>query len=256
MKAPVFRFLLQESWIPLRHRLVICPILMIVLLQPAAYSIGEKGAVGLSQGRDASTALQSTRNTAKESRPVEQAGNGEEKSSETKRHGQSSPAAPEVQLSADELNRAITQIRSLNLRVPIDGFALSRIKGSFSEKRGTELHHASDFLAERNTPIHAVCDGTVAKLFLSKPGGNTIYQYDPSRRFIFYYAHLDRYANGLVDGQSVRRGQIIGYVGTSGNAGNTAHLHFSVGVMDKEKQYWRTVAIDPYLVFSGKSNSN
>jgi murein DD-endopeptidase MepM/ murein hydrolase activator NlpD len=108
-------------------------------------------------------------------------------------------------------------------------------------------------LAPRNTPVHAVDNGTIAKLFKSKAGGLTIYQFDPSQRRCYYYAHLERYAEGLRDGQAVSHGDVIGYVGTSGNAPpNTPHLHFAVFELNADKHWWQGKAIDPYLVFREK----
>jgi murein DD-endopeptidase MepM/ murein hydrolase activator NlpD len=92
--------------------------------------------------------------------------------------------------------------------------------------------------------------GTIAKLFVSKAGGNTIYQFDPTGRFCYYYAHLERYADGLREGQRISRGDVIGYVGTSGNAPrNTPHLHFAISELTVDRRWWQGRTIDPYLVF-------
>lgn len=137
-----------------------------------------------------------------------------------------------------------------NLRVPIDGSDVDTWKGGFAERRGNRPHEAVDILAPRNTPIHAVADGAIAKLFLSKAGGITIYQFDHSGRLAYYYAHLERYADGLREGQTVSKGDIIGYVGTSGNApANTPHLHFGVFQLDESGRWWQGTALDPYEVF-------
>jgi murein DD-endopeptidase MepM/ murein hydrolase activator NlpD len=139
------------------------------------------------------------------------------------------------------------------LRVPIDGVDVESFKGGFAERRGDRPHEAVDILAPRNTPIHAVENGTIAKLFNSKDGGLTIYQYDPTGRLAYYYAHLERYADGLHDGQSVSQGDVIGYVGTTGNAPpNTPHLHFGVFELDDTGRWWKGKAVDPYLVFKGR----
>ena len=107
-------------------------------------------------------------------------------------------------------------------------------------------------LAPRNTPVLAVEDGTVAKLFLSKAGGLTIYQFDPTSTYAYYYAHLERYEAGLSEGDRVKRGQRIGFVGTSGNAPpNTPHLHFAIFVLTDKKRWWDGRAVDPYVVFVG-----
>jgi murein DD-endopeptidase MepM/ murein hydrolase activator NlpD len=153
---------------------------------------------------------------------------------------------------ASEPGAAIDDLRQRDLRVPIDGANLEIFKGEFDERRGggERPHEAVDMLAPRNTPVHAVEDGTVAKLFFSKAGGNTIYQFDPSSRFCYYYAHLERYADGLKDGQRVSRGDVIGYVGTTGNAPpGTPHLHFAVFELTTQRHWWQGQALDPYLVF-------
>ncbi len=136
------------------------------------------------------------------------------------------------------------------LRPPLDGYDVEKMKGGFAEHREGHPHEAVDLLAPRNTPVHAVDDGTVAKLFTSKAGGLTIYQFDPSGRLCYYYAHLQRYADGLHDGDAIQRGQVIGYVGTSGNAPpDTPHLHFAVFELDGNRQWWKGTAIDPYPLF-------
>lgn len=139
------------------------------------------------------------------------------------------------------------------LRVPIDGVSIESFKGGFEERRGGRPHEAIDILAPRNTPILAVENGTIAKLFNSKAGGLTIYQFDPSGRLAYYYAHLERYADGLREGQTVAQGEVLGYVGTSGNApANTPHLHFAVFELDDTHRWWKGKAIDPYLVFKSR----
>ncbi len=138
------------------------------------------------------------------------------------------------------------------LRLSPDGFDPERMKGSYYQGRGASMHEATDMLSPRNTPIHAVSDGLIAKLFTSRFGGTTIYQFDPTGKYVFYYAHLQNYAGGLAEGQTVKRGAIIGYVGTSGNApANTAHLHLSIGILGKDQRWWKSTPIDPYEVFVG-----
>ena len=140
------------------------------------------------------------------------------------------------------------------LRVPVQGIDVDTFKGGFEERRGDRPHEAIDILAPRNTPVVAVESGTIAKLFDSKAGGHTIYQFDPSGRLAYYYAHLERYADGVHEGQTVSQGEVIGYVGTSGNAPpNTPHLHFAVFELDDTHRWWKGKAIDPYLLFKDKS---
>jgi murein DD-endopeptidase MepM/ murein hydrolase activator NlpD len=136
------------------------------------------------------------------------------------------------------------------LRMPLEGVPPEAMKGGFTELRGSRPHEAADLLAPRNTPVHAVESGTIAKLFVSKAGGLTIYQFDPSAQRCYYYAHLERYADGLREGQSVSLGDVIGYVGTSGNAPpNTPHLHFAVFELNGDKRWWKGRAVDPYPIF-------
>jgi len=155
-----------------------------------------------------------------------------------------------VATSGNATEEAVNELRHRGLRLPIDNADVSRLKGMFGESRfGSRAHEAVDILAPRNTPIHAVEDGTIEKLFTSKAGGLTIYQFDPTERFCYYYAHLESYASGLHEGQRVARGDIIGYVGTSGNApANTPHLHFAINELGPDKRWWDGRPIDPYSV--------
>ena len=110
----------------------------------------------------------------------------------------------------------------------------ARTRRSTSWRRGTRRSRPS-----RTAPI--------ARLFYSKAGGITVYQFDPSERYCYYYAHLERYADGLNEGDRVKKGQVLGYVGTSGNAPkNTPHLHFAIFRLTAEKHWWEGTPIDPY----------
>jgi murein DD-endopeptidase MepM/ murein hydrolase activator NlpD len=134
------------------------------------------------------------------------------------------------------------------LSMPLQNATLADLRDTFNEARGTgRRHEATDIVAPRNAPVLAVEDGVIRKLFLSKPGGLTIYQFDPSNQFCYYYAHLDRYAAGLKEGMAVTRGQVIGYVGTTGNAPpQSPHLHFGITVLGPEKKWYGGTPIDPY----------
>jgi murein DD-endopeptidase MepM/ murein hydrolase activator NlpD len=144
----------------------------------------------------------------------------------------------------------IADLRKRRLDVPVQNVSRAALVDSFDDARnGTDKHEAIDILAPRNTPVVAVEDGTIAKLFLSVPGGITIYQFDSTTTYVYYYAHLERYANGLTERARVTRGQVLGYVGTSGNAPkNAAHLHFEIIKLTEQKQWWRGTSIDPYPV--------
>jgi murein DD-endopeptidase MepM/ murein hydrolase activator NlpD len=141
-------------------------------------------------------------------------------------------------------------LASKKLLFPIQGFDLARLRDTIEERRGMIKHEALDIMAQRGTPVLAVDDGRVAKLFRSLPGGITIYQFDASESYSYYYAHLDRYAPGLVDGALVKRGDVIGYVGSSGNASADApHLHFAIFKLGTEKRWWKGEAINPFPYF-------
>ena len=133
------------------------------------------------------------------------------------------------------------------LLVPVAGVAAEALRDTFTQARGPGLHEAIDIMAPTGTPVLAVDDGTVAKRFTSVPGGITLYQFDPTGRWAYYYAHLDRYADGIVEGKAVRRGDVVGYVGSTGNVPPGApHLHFAVFRLGPEKRWWKGEAVNPY----------
>jgi len=139
-------------------------------------------------------------------------------------------------------------LQQRRLRIPIDGVAHAALQQSFDQGRGQGRHEAIDILAPRGTPVHAVEAGVIGKLFTSVRGGITVYQYDPSGTFCYYYAHLDRYADGLREGQRVNAGDLVGYVGTTGNAPpDTPHLHFAIFRLTDPGRWWKGTPIDPYL---------
>jgi murein DD-endopeptidase MepM/ murein hydrolase activator NlpD len=139
------------------------------------------------------------------------------------------------------------------LLVPVRGVNASQLSDTFTQSRGEgRRHDAIDILAPRGTPVLAVADGRIEKLFLSKPGGRTIYQFDPTGRVAYYYAHLDAYAPLLSEGSLVKRGQVIGYVGSTGNASPEApHLHFAIFELGPEKRWWQGTAVNPYPLLGG-----
>jgi murein DD-endopeptidase MepM/ murein hydrolase activator NlpD len=150
----------------------------------------------------------------------------------------------------------IAELKRHHLVLPIAGSTVEHMKGGFAERRdgNRRAHEAVDILAPRNTPVLAVEDGTIARLFLSRNGGITIYQFDPTRRFCYYYAHLERYADGLREGETVSAGEVIGYVGTTGNAPpRTPHLHFAIFELNPDRRWWEGTPIDPYLVYSSRT---
>jgi murein DD-endopeptidase MepM/ murein hydrolase activator NlpD len=144
----------------------------------------------------------------------------------------------------------VDELRQRGLTLPVLGIKREELRDTFNETRGTSRRHeALDVLAPRNTPVLAVEDGKIAKLFFSQAGGITIYQFDPTTHYCYYYAHLERYADGLKEGASIKRGEVIGYVGTTGNAPrDTPHLHFAIFKLTDEKKWWEGTALDPYSV--------
>ena len=132
---------------------------------------------------------------------------------------------------------------------PIVGLNAQDLHDTFDQTRGQGRHEAIDIMQPRGTPVHAVVDGTIAKLFLSKPGGNTIYLFDDAGEFCYYYAHLDRYAPNLREGMHVSRGEVIAFVGSTGNASPSApHLHFTIFKLEPEKRWWKGTPVNPYPV--------
>ena len=134
------------------------------------------------------------------------------------------------------------------LIIPVAGIAPAQLVDTYTQSRSAgRLHEAIDIMAPAGTPVLAAVDGPVAKLFTSKLGGLTVYQFDPDGRRVYYYAHLQGYAPGLAEGQALKQGQVIGYVGSTGDASPTApHLHFSVGDLGPEKKWWKSTPVNPY----------
>jgi len=143
---------------------------------------------------------------------------------------------------------AATGDTPFGLLLPVQGITPSQLQDTFTDARSEgRVHDAIDIMAAAGTPVLAVADGHVEKLFDSERGGLTIYQFEPSGRWCYYYAHLQRYADRLAEKQTIKRGDVIGYVGSTGNANPEApHLHFEVHVLGPEKQWWKGESINPY----------
>jgi murein DD-endopeptidase MepM/ murein hydrolase activator NlpD len=155
--------------------------------------------------------------------------------------------APSVEVAV------VASVDPTKLLIPVVGIKPEQLTDTFKAARSEgRVHDAIDIPAAQGTPVIAVTDGRIAKLFYSERGGITIYQLDPDNKTIYYYAHLDRYADGLTENQQVKRGQVIGYVGNTGNAGpGNYHLHFSISIVTDPKRYWDGVNIDPYPILHG-----
>ncbi len=143
-------------------------------------------------------------------------------------------------------------LRRRKLLVPVAGVTAGKLPDSFKEMRGSRLHAALDIMAPRGTPVLSADAGTVAKLHTSVGGGLSAYLFDPSERFIYYYAHLDRYHPRMKEGMRVVRGDTIGFVGSTGNASPDApHLHFAIARMGEDKRWWSGTPIDPRPIYLG-----
>jgi murein DD-endopeptidase MepM/ murein hydrolase activator NlpD len=140
------------------------------------------------------------------------------------------------------------------LLLPVAGVRAEQLVDTYADARSEgRVHDAIDIMAPRGTPVLAASDGVVAKLFAGERGGLAIYEFDPTSTWVYYYAHLDRYADGLAEGRSLRRGEAIGYVGSSGNASPDApHLHFEISRLGPERHWWQAAPVDPYPLLGGR----
>lgn len=162
------------------------------------------------------------------------------------------PPAPET--TAPNADDSATLLATKGLMVPVEGVTPERMSDTYSAKRTAGTHRAIDILAPRGTPVLSADAGRVFRLRSNPNGGITVYAIDREERFIYYYAHLDRYREGLAEGMSLEPGDVIGYVGTTGNAPpNVPHLHFQI-MLYRHDRYWDGEPINPYafLTRSGK----
>jgi len=162
------------------------------------------------------------------------------------------PRALAIEAAAPSMTAAIGMLTQRSLEIPVEGVKPGALQDTFNDSRAIgRRHDAIDIMAPRGTEVIAADDGTIAKLFTSKAGGLTIYQFDPTQTFSYYYAHLDHYAAGLAEHQPVHRGQLIGYVGSTGNASaNAPHLHFAIARLDTDRSWWKGDPINPYPLLS------
>ena len=164
--------------------------------------------------------------------------------------GSSAGSAPPVAGALAEAASDLERLRARSLSLPLPDLDPRLLRDSFGDPRTGGAHEALDIPAPRGTHVVAVEDGTVAKLFTSGRGGLTVYQFDPTSMYCYYYAHLDAYAPGLREGAILRRGDLVGFVGTSGNAPpRTPHLHFAIFRLGTPPQWWQGTPINPYPVW-------
>lgn len=140
------------------------------------------------------------------------------------------------------------------LAIPVAGVRADELVDTYTQSRGGgRLHDAIDIMAPAGTPVVAATDGRVVKLFFSEAGGITLYQFDPAERHVYYYAHLQGYAPGVVEGRVLRRGEVLGYVGSSGNADPASpHLHFAIAELGPDKAWSGGVPVNPYPLLAGR----
>ena len=151
------------------------------------------------------------------------------------------------------------EVGPAGLAIPVAGIKKDQLTDTYTQARagGARVHDAIDIMADEGTPVIAATDGTVEKLFFSNGGGGiTVYVRSPDQRWTYYYAHLQGYAPGLAEGQQVKRGQVIGRVGHTGNANAEGpHLHFAINRMEPGQKWYQGEPINPYPLLAGKKTN-
>lgn len=147
--------------------------------------------------------------------------------------------------TSDEL-----RVLASRLIIPVEGVVASQLRDTYTDARSGHTHEALDIMAPRGTPVLSAADGRLLKLFKSVAGGNMVYAADPSDRFILMYGHLDSYAPGLVEGMPLEQGQLLGYVGSTGDAAPGApHLHFAIAMGHPSVAWWKGEPVNPFPLF-------
>jgi murein DD-endopeptidase MepM/ murein hydrolase activator NlpD len=161
-----------------------------------------------------------------------------------------SPSTPQDQSITSPASVDSADDYPINLIIPVEGVRANELRDTFNAPRsGGRLHRAIDIMAQRGTPVLAAADGEIIRVSRNKAGGNTIYQMSENKKLVFYYAHLDAYADDLAPGDYARQGDVIGYVGDTGNAGaGVCHLHFSIWAITDPKKLWQGDNINPYPI--------
>ena len=177
-------------------------------------------------------------------------------------NGRVTPAGDVTQVKTDAGRVAIAegvQVGPAGLAIPVVGVKPNQLTDTFTQARagGSRVHDAIDIMAPEGAPVVAAADGVVEKLFFSRGGGGiSIYVRSPDQRWSYYYAHLQGYAPGLEEGQQVKRGQLLGRVGHTGNANPEGpHLHFAVNRMEPGWRWHQGAPINPYPLLAGRKAS-
>ncbi|HYH79865.1 MAG TPA: M23 family metallopeptidase [Longimicrobium sp.] len=141
-----------------------------------------------------------------------------------------------------------TVAESPRLAVPVAGVRRQELRDTYGAARsGGRGHLGVDIMAREGTPVLAAATGTIVKRDSSGLGGISLYQRDMDGRTIYFYAHLSRYRAGIKEGDLVRQGDVIAYVGHTGNAQASApHLHFGVYTVTDPNRWWRGRDLNPY----------
>jgi hypothetical protein len=162
-----------------------------------------------------------------------------------------SPSPPQVTQTPASNQPSNTNTQLL---IPVAGVRADQLTDTYTQSRSEgRVHNAIDIMAAKDTPVLAAADGTVVRLFQSDKGGTTLYVRGTDDHTIYYYAHLDRYAEGIAENKFVRRGDLIAYVGDTGNAGaGNFHLHFSIWTVVDPKHYFDGANVNPYPLLTGK----
>jgi murein DD-endopeptidase MepM/ murein hydrolase activator NlpD len=167
--------------------------------------------------------------------------------------------ATAVSVPSARMAAALTLLREKEIAIPVAGVGSARIEDTFTAARdgGERQHNAVDILAPLNTPVLAADDGVVLRLSTNTLGGITIYATDKDQAFVYYYAHLDHYQRDLAVGQSIAKGDTIGFVGTTGNAPkNVPHLHFQIMLWPADGRWWNGEPINPYPFLRGTATKD
>ena len=172
-------------------------------------------------------------------------------------HDSPAPTVPALPGTNTVGDADLAALSAKNLLIPVAGVAASQLRDTFYEGRSEgRQHQALDIMAPKDTPVLATADGKVARLFQSDKGGITLYELDSSGLYYYYYAHLSHYADGITEGKPLNRGDVIAYVGDTGNAGHgNYHLHFAISKPSAPGKWSGGEAIDPYPLLAGKQNS-
>ncbi|MGH9938434.1 MAG: M23 family metallopeptidase [Blastocatellia bacterium] len=163
------------------------------------------------------------------------------------RHG-AAPGSPDHPEARHSPRTPPVLIKPGALIIPVAGVRPEQLRDTYSESRSEgRTHNALDIMASCGAPVVAALAGKIIKLFHSDRGGVTIYQTGADNRTVYYYAHLARYADGLAEGRFAQQGEVIGYVGDTGNvAPGACHLHFAIWTVTDPKRYWNGENINPY----------